>query len=559
MEIGSGYPVPPQGEEGGDRAPEDVLLSLSSLSPAARVNEALALGIAAMTGTLRGALEIQARIDRWMVATAAKLSSLSVFHFEDDHGAINVVAEEIAMAMGISRIMAERYVKVGRAVEGPLFALGDAMENGVLALDKAWAITDALSAVPVEVAVVALDAVLPRAAERTPAELRRDVARALIEVDPEGADKRHARAAARRSVSRPRREAEGMASMRLVLPAQAAFTLDAALDACAAAARRAGDPRTSSQLRADAVTDWATGLLRDGWQWIASAEAEISASPYDGVSADPRSAHGQIASSGSSSRCCGPASCGSDWPALKIGPVPAAIKVTVPLEVLAQALPGWQAPATPLDLLMTDVLGTAQSADDERTGQSAQHSPGKPAEQGAGHSAFHGEAGTASEVLESRCEAPWLEGYGPIAPATARLLAAGGTWRRIVTDSLTGAPLDIGRARYTPPPQIAEAVRFRDPVCARPGCSIPSGRCELDHVTPWHQGGTTSLDNLAPLCPRCHRIKSLGAGQESHVRPGGTRTWSTPGGAVYATLPERTPRAAAWVGGVSTEQDLPPF
>ncbi len=43
-----------------------------------------------------------------------------------------------------------------------------------------------------------------------------------------------------------------------------------------------------------------------------------------------------------------------------------------------------------------------------------------------------------------------LEGYGPIAPAVAVFLAAGGTWQRIITDTLTGAPLDIPAAPGTP-------------------------------------------------------------------------------------------------------------
>ncbi|TFH50888.1 HNH endonuclease, partial [Actinomyces viscosus] len=35
--------------------------------------------------------------------------------------------------------------------------------------------------------------------------------------------------------------------------------------------------------------------------------------------------------------------------------------------------------------------------------------------------------------------------------ATAWCLAAGGTWRRLVTDPLSGTVIDVGRSRYRPP------------------------------------------------------------------------------------------------------------
>src|SRR5665648_876300 len=43
-----------------------------------------------------------------------------------------------------------------------------------------------------------------------------------------------------------------------------------------------------------------------------------------------------------------------------------------------------------------------------------------------------------------------LDRYGPITADAARALARGGTWRRIVTDPLTGRVLDVGRTRYRP-------------------------------------------------------------------------------------------------------------
>src|SRR5690606_5132105 len=83
-----------------------------------------------------------------------------------------------------------------------------------------------------------------------------------------------------------------------------------------------------------------------------------------------------------------------------------------------------------------------------------------------------------SEVAE-------LEGYGPLTPDIARALAAGNPWRRLLTDPLTGAILDVGRTRYQPPAALAEYVRERDQTCTRPGCTTPARSCDLDHTIPW--------------------------------------------------------------------------
>jgi 5-methylcytosine-specific restriction endonuclease McrA len=44
-------------------------------------------------------------------------------------------------------------------------------------------------------------------------------------------------------------------------------------------------------------------------------------------------------------------------------------------------------------------------------------------------------------------------------------------------------------------------------VCQFPGCNQPAKRCDLDHRTPWQNGGTTCPDNLTALCRRHHRAK----------------------------------------------------
>jgi len=130
----------------------------------------------------------------------------------------------------------------------------------------------------------------------------------------------------------------------------------------------------------------------------------------------------------------------------------------------------------------------------------------------------------------------FLEGYGTIDPEHARALARGGTWRRLVTDPTTGTVLDVGRTRYTPPPDMSELVRFRDLECVHPGCSASAWTCELDHTVPFRpnslEGGATSVDNLAPLSKGCHQLKTHG-GFTVRRSGFGEYEWRTPTGHVY--------------------------
>ena len=101
-----------------------------------------------------------------------------------------------------------------------------------------------------------------------------------------------------------------------------------------------------------------------------------------------------------------------------------------------------------------------------------------------------------------------LEGYGPVDPATARELAARApSFARVLTHPETGAVLSVGRDRYAVPADLKTWLRLRDETCRFPGCARRAARCDIDHVVPWHHGGTTDHDNLVHLCRRHHRLK----------------------------------------------------
>ena len=131
-----------------------------------------------------------------------------------------------------------------------------------------------------------------------------------------------------------------------------------------------------------------------------------------------------------------------------------------------------------------------------------------------------------------------LLGYGPLPAPLARALALDNGWRRFVADPVTGAPLDLGRARYTPSEELARWVRLRDRTCCFPGCYRTAERCDFDHRRQWAHGGGTDADNLTPLCPRHHRVRHRGW---SYVRHADRVVWTSCFGPTYTRyLPDAT-------------------
>jgi hypothetical protein len=125
-----------------------------------------------------------------------------------------------------------------------------------------------------------------------------------------------------------------------------------------------------------------------------------------------------------------------------------------------------------------------------------------------------------------------------------------GTWRRLVTDPVTGQLLDYGQDTYRPPKDLAEFVIARDQTCTFPGCERPARRCDLDHQTPYRKGGSTSSENMGPLCER-HHIGKHEAGWTPHRHEDGTTTWISPTKHVYRSRPPDLPH--------DTTTDPPPF
>jgi hypothetical protein len=136
-----------------------------------------------------------------------------------------------------------------------------------------------------------------------------------------------------------------------------------------------------------------------------------------------------------------------------------------------------------------------------------------------------------------------LSGHGPIPASVARRLAADttGTWRRLITDPVTGLLLDYGTSTYRPPSNLAAYVTARDQVCTFPGCRRAARHCDLDHQVAASAGGPTTAHSLAALCRRHHRAKHH-AGWRPRRERDGTTTWTSRTGHVYRSTPPERPQ-----------------
>jgi hypothetical protein len=109
------------------------------------------------------------------------------------------------------------------------------------------------------------------------------------------------------------------------------------------------------------------------------------------------------------------------------------------------------------------------------------------------------------ETLLGGLKAAQLDTGTMISPGLARKLACEAGVIPVVLGGRS-QPLDVGRKRrfHTKAQRIAMAVRDRG--CVAEGCERPGSWCHAHHLTPWAQGGGTSVKDGVLLCPRHHTL-----------------------------------------------------
>ncbi|WP_460777909.1 HNH endonuclease signature motif containing protein [Nocardiopsis nanhaiensis] len=108
------------------------------------------------------------------------------------------------------------------------------------------------------------------------------------------------------------------------------------------------------------------------------------------------------------------------------------------------------------------------------------------------------------------------EGAGPavtqdgqvVSMAAVRALAPNSVLRRMVTSPKGDRVLDVGRTQRDATGALRDAGMFGHTTCAWPqGCNFPASGSEADHKQSFSAGGSTSADNIQPLCSDHNRLK----------------------------------------------------
>ena len=150
-----------------------------------------------------------------------------------------------------------------------------------------------------------------------------------------------------------------------------------------------------------------------------------------------------------------------------------------------------------------------------------------------------------------------LSGYGPIAPETARELAARApSFARVLTDPINGVILDFDDKKYVVRSDLRTVLTLQFERCSFPGCRRPASQCEMDHTVDWAKGGTTSLSNLAPLCKKHHNLKHHSA-MKVTKRADGAMQWFTATGRMVVSRPDNLLGEGMLARGSPTGGDPP--
>ncbi|MGE0295655.1 DUF222 domain-containing protein [Pseudonocardia sp.] len=423
------------------------------------------------------------------------------------------VPDEVGVSLRLSPGESAARVERSGYLDEVLPDVLEAWESGALDAGKVRIITDATEVLSPEHAAAVAARVLGRAPEQSKGQLRKSVQRAVISVDPEGAERRHQAARNDRRVT-VNAQPEGMASLWAYFSAPDAR---ACFESLTRLARGLGgdDPRRMDARRADLLVALLTGRI----SYV-----------------DPADPPGDAIREGCPGGAMWPGGPGSvdEAGAAQAGPAEAA--GTADCAGVAGSVGGRRDSDRPPP--------SRKGASPPLAPQHTHRDPARPRRERLNPMSPGKPLITIviphSTLLDADDEPAELPGYGPIPAGLAREVAADGVWRRLVTDPLSGTVLDHGRTTYKPPTGLADHVRSRDLHCRGPRCPRPATSCELDHHVP-HPEGPTSAANLVALCKRHHDLKG-GADHGSNgwrvvLEPDGGLTWTTPTGRTWTSHP----------------------
>jgi hypothetical protein len=126
-----------------------------------------------------------------------------------------------------------------------------------------------------------------------------------------------------------------------------------------------------------------------------------------------------------------------------------------------------------------------------------------------------------------------IPGMGPVIADIARQIAVihpKNRWQYTVVDSYDN-PVFVGVTRRRPNTHQTRMIRALNTHCVFPGCRMPATQCDIDHNTPWSEGGPTSVENSTPKCRHDHTLRHQGRWKYRCVN--GQHVWTSPLGHTY--------------------------
>ena len=476
---------------------------------------------------------------------AARLARKSCTTGDDDpdqvqqyvqEAATCLAAAEVAAALRISPVTAGIRLREAESMTHELAPTLEALEAGILDRTKARVIAENCRPLEPEDIAAVQELVLPSVGDLTTSEIRELAGHAVITVDPEGSEKRHQAAAARRELTlRPQPDA--MANLSAYLPADGAVKIFQISDLLATAtAGVSGDDRGIGARRVDAWIDIADQLLTNGCLDLADY---LDRALPDHAQPQPRAQRSEFADDSTEPPDATTATNDnmSDRPTDPADTVTAntANDLNRPTDAAGDATDADSDvpdPATGSDPTLPD-CDTLDSDDITETSFAPAPEPITASTRDTG-SSDTGSATTTrrrrtmtrqgrrphlsvvigADTLAKKDNLPAaLAGFGAIPASLGRSIAlSAATVTALFADPDSGAITQTGALTYRPTQDLRDQIAALLSVCQFPACRQPVWRCDIDHREEFdhrhpEDGGRTATANTGPLCRRHHLMK----------------------------------------------------
>jgi Domain of unknown function (DUF222) len=484
------------------------------------------------------------------------------------------LGDEVALVLRSGQGAADKLVALAWTLEVRLPLTGAALDAGILNASLARMIASETSVLSDADARAAEAAVAGWWAGKTWPQLQKKLAAAVINIDPDGAEKRRAESQ-RQAQVRMWQDRTGTSGLSATgLPADRALMADRAVQARARAYKKWGIPEPMHLLRVRAFLDLLTQTdsRADFEKTTPATTTPGSGTPGNGTpdsdrqDADPtdhaEDEDGEDGEDGGGRS--GPDD--GDGPA---GPgpsslgLPANLDLTIPLaDLLGQARRAGEArnlgtidpgtardlalaaardPRTSIGIIITDPAGHAigyARARKRRTGAAPPPRPGP-------HDMLWPEPDQprpdSTAVTLTPAGPPPAGGYGDQAGYGTWILRIGDLDLILAIDPIPGGACDhrYETRAYRPSPRLRRLVQIRDGECVMPVCTRHPRGTDFEHAIPWPVGPTCTC-NGGCRCRHDHLVKQT-RGWSVKQLPDGIHQWTTPSGRTYRKGPREYP------------------